>query len=95
MGILALLRHLPNFVTLYVRLWKDRRVSWPARFVLIAGLVYIISPFDFDWIPILGQFDDLLVAIAALRGFVWLCPRDVVQEHVAWIDAGGRQSPPS
>ena len=95
LGIMGLLYHLPNFVKLYVRLWKDRRVSWPARFVLIVGLVYIVSPLDFDWIPMLGQFDDVLVAIAALRGFIWLCPRNVVREHVAWIDTGSRQPPPS
>jgi len=95
LGIMGLLSHLPNFVRLYVRLWRDRRVSWLARSVLIAGLLYIISPLDFDWVPVLGQADDVVVAIVTLRAFVWLCPRHVVREHVAAIDAGSRPTPPS
>jgi uncharacterized membrane protein YkvA (DUF1232 family) len=87
---LKFLYHLPNFARLYWRLWKDKRVSWFARSVLVLALMYVISPLDaiMDWIPFLGELDDLAVVILAFRMFIWLCPKDVVREHVASIDMG-------
>jgi uncharacterized membrane protein YkvA (DUF1232 family) len=82
--------HLPNFVKLYVRLFRDRRVSLLAKGLLIAALAYIVLPWDFvpEFVPFLGRIDDVVVIIFALRGFIALCPREVVREHVAAIDAG-------
>ncbi|MGD9497019.1 MAG: YkvA family protein [Armatimonadota bacterium] len=86
-----LLVHLPNFVKLYTRLWKDKRVSWVARAVLIAGALYAIVPIDAitDFLAPLGLTDDLAVVTATLWAFVKLCPRRVVAEHVEIIDQGG------
>ena len=86
---LRFLRHLPNFVRLYWRLFQDRRVSiWPKALLVIAAL-YVISPLDFipDAIPFVGEIDDLVVLIAACRLFMYMCPRAVVQEHVRRIGA--------
>ena len=81
--------HLPNFVRLYVRLFLDRRVPLLAKALPVAAIVYVISPWDFipDYIPFLGEVDDIVILILALRGFIALCPREVVREHVAAIDA--------
>jgi uncharacterized membrane protein YkvA (DUF1232 family) len=87
---LRFLRHLPNFVRLYWRLLRDRRVSlWP-KALLVLGLLYVVSPIDFipDFIPLIGELDDLVVIIATCRLFMYMCPRAVVQEHVRRIDAG-------
>jgi uncharacterized membrane protein YkvA (DUF1232 family) len=84
------LRHLPQFVRLYWRLLWDARVSiWP-KALLILSLIYVISPLDFipDVIPIIGEIDDLVVLIVACRLFMYMCPREVVREHVRRIDAG-------
>ncbi len=91
MDTLKLLIHLPNFIKLYTRLWSDKRVSGVARTVLVVGLIYVIVPIDAlsDFLLPLGLADDLAVAVAALWGFVKLCPRRVVQEHVEIIDQGG------
>jgi len=88
--VMQFLLHLPNFARLYWRLWKDRRVSWVARSVLVLAALYLVLPLDaiVDWIPALGQIDDLAVVFVALRGFIRLCPKDVVREHVAAIDSG-------
>jgi len=82
--------HLPNFVKLYVRLFRDRRVSLLARGLLASACLYVLVPYDFlpEWVPFLGQIDDIAVIILGLRGFIALCPREVVNEHVAAIDAG-------
>ena len=86
---LRFLRHLPDFVRLYWRLLKDRRVSiWP-KALLVLSLVYVVSPVDLipDVIPFIGEVDDLIVLIAACRLFIYMCPRDVVRAHVQQIAA--------
>ncbi len=86
--VLRLLWHLPNFVKLYWRLFKDRRVPLRAKAVLIAAVLYVIAPFDLlpDFVsPLLGRLDDLAVLIFAARWFIALCPPDVVQEQVKKI----------
>lgn len=87
---LRVLRYLPHFVRLYWRLLCDRRVSiWPKALLLLSAL-YVISPVDLipDFIPFVGELDDLVIVIAACRLFMTMCPREVVQEHVHQI-AGG------
>ena len=61
---------------LFIRLMADRRVPLWAKLVPIAALIYIISPIDLrpDFIPILGQLDDLLITILLLVLFVALVP---------------------
>jgi uncharacterized membrane protein YkvA (DUF1232 family) len=87
---LRFLRHLPNFVRLYWRLFWDARVSlWPKGLLLLSFL-YVLSPIDIipDVIPFFGEVDDLVVVIVVCRLFMYMCPREVVQEHVRRIDAG-------
>jgi uncharacterized membrane protein YkvA (DUF1232 family) len=87
---LRFLRHLPNFVRLYWRLFWDARVSiWP-KALLILGFLYVLSPIDIipDVIPFFGEVDDIVVVIVVCRLFMYMCPREVVQEHVRQIDAG-------
>ena len=91
-GRLKLLLHLPNLIKFYWRLFTDKRVSLLAKVVLVAGLVYFVVPTDLipDFPLVgLGQLDDAVVLILALRGFVALAPRRVVEEHVRLIDEGG------
>jgi uncharacterized membrane protein YkvA (DUF1232 family) len=84
------IRQLPHFVQLYWRLIRDRRVSiWPKALLLLSFL-YILSPVDIvpDVIPFIGEIDDLVLVILACRLFIYLCPPNVVREHVVRIDAG-------
>ncbi|MGD0947310.1 MAG: DUF1232 domain-containing protein [Candidatus Binatia bacterium] len=87
---LRFLRHLPNFVRLYWRLFWDVRVSiWPKGLLLLSFL-YVLSPIGLilDVIPFFGEVDDIVVVIVVCRLFMYMCPREVVQEHVRRIDAG-------
>ncbi|MFN2431793.1 MAG: YkvA family protein [Gemmatimonadota bacterium] len=78
-----LLMLLPNFVRLARGLLTDRRV--PARRkLLLAGLVaYLVSPIDVipDFIPGLGQMDDLLVVVLVLHGLLSSVDEEVLLEH--------------
>ena len=85
-----MLRHLPQFVRLYWRLICDPRVSiWP-KALLVVGVLYLLSPIDIipDALPVIGEVDDLVVLIVVCRLFMYLCPPEVVREHVHRIDAG-------
>ncbi|MEW6298551.1 MAG: DUF1232 domain-containing protein [Thermodesulfobacteriota bacterium] len=85
---LRLLWHLPNFAKLYWRLFTDRRVPLHAKAVLLAGVLYVLSPVDlipFLLFPVLGAVDDLTIFLLAARVFISLCPPDVVQEQVKKI----------
>lgn len=81
------LRHLPNFARLYWRLLRDRRVSFWPKLMLVGSFAYMLSPLDLlpDLLPVLGLADDVVLLLAVCRAFIYLCPRDVVREHVAAI----------
>jgi len=89
-----ILAHLPNFVKLYWRLFWDPRVSWLPKLALLAGIAYLLVPSDLlpDFLaPLagLGLLDDAVVVYFAVKSFIRLCPRTVVEEHVHLIDQGG------
>jgi uncharacterized membrane protein YkvA (DUF1232 family) len=88
--VLRLLWHLPNFVRLYWRLFKDPRVPLRAKALCIAAVFYILSPLDLFpdlLLPFFGVLDDLTVLVLTARWFISLCPPDVVQERVREISA--------
>jgi uncharacterized membrane protein YkvA (DUF1232 family) len=87
---IVFISHLPSFVKLFSRLLKDSRVDFGPKLVLAGVLAYLILPTDLipDFLPVLGQVDDLVVMFLGLKLFIRLCPKDVVQEHVRSIAAG-------
>jgi uncharacterized membrane protein YkvA (DUF1232 family) len=90
-GPLRALVHLPNFIKLYTRLFKDKRVPIFPKALVVAAIAYALSPIDIlpDFaIPGVGYIDDVALIVLALRYFIPLCPRNVVDEHVQLIDEG-------
>jgi uncharacterized membrane protein YkvA (DUF1232 family) len=89
-GYFRLLIHLPSFLKLFFRLAKDPRVS-PGAKLLLAGIVaYVLLPTDLmpDFLPVMGQLDDLAVVLGGLKLFLRLCPAEIVQQQVQSIAAG-------
>ena len=86
---LQVLPHLPNFARLYWRLFRDRRVSMLPKALLVLTLVYVISPIDIipDFIPVIGEMDDVAMVLGGLWLFIRLCPPAVVREIVHDIAA--------
>jgi uncharacterized membrane protein YkvA (DUF1232 family) len=66
----SFLMFLPNMFTLLGRLLKDSRVSIADKALFAGAIIYVIMPLDFipDFIPFVGQIDDVyLVALSLLR----------------------------
>src|SRR5262245_61349889 len=65
----AFVRRMPRYGKLAIALGRDPQLSRARRAVVLAGAAYLISPVDLvpGLIPVLGQLDDLLVVLLALR----------------------------
>jgi uncharacterized membrane protein YkvA (DUF1232 family) len=68
---------------LVLRLVRDPRVPIAAKVIFGATVLYMLSPIDVvpDWIPVLGQADDLVALMAGLNLFLRACPKWLVEEH--------------
>jgi uncharacterized membrane protein YkvA (DUF1232 family) len=84
--------YLPQFAKLYWRLFRHPRVSPIAKALLVLTVLYVVFPIDFvpDYLPFVGEVDDLAVVLGGLWLFIRLCPTDVVREKVLEISAGER-----
>jgi uncharacterized membrane protein YkvA (DUF1232 family) len=78
-----LLRELLRNGRLALRLLRDGRVPIHLKAIVGLALVYVLVPLDFvpDFIPGLGQFDDLAALAAAIALFIKLCPPELVEQY--------------
>ena len=80
-GVVANLFHEGQLVW---ELLRDPRVATTVKVALpVLGVLYVLSPVDLlpDFIPILGQMDDLAIVAMVLKLFLSLAPPQVVAEH--------------
>jgi uncharacterized membrane protein YkvA (DUF1232 family) len=84
----SFLMFLPNMVVLMGRLVKDRRVPTAEKALLVAAIIYVISPLDLipDVFPFIGQIDDLYVVALVLLRLVNRTDEAVVRQH--WPGGG-------
>jgi uncharacterized membrane protein YkvA (DUF1232 family) len=86
-GALETVRKLPMYARLVWALLRDPRVP-PQHKLILAGVVaYLAFPLDLipDFIPVIGQLDDVAVALLGIDLFLKVAPKDVVAEHLARI----------
>ena len=69
--------------------YKDGKLPWKAKVVLILTLVYAVSPIDLipDFIPVLGQLDDLIIVPAGIAWAARLVPKELMDEYRAKVEA--------
>ena len=82
-SMIGLLLFIPRLLKLLFKLLRDKRVSSTDKAILAGTILYVISPIDFipDFIPFIGQVDDIyLVALAILR-LVNRSGENVVAQH--------------
>ena len=74
---------IPSYIKLLFGLMTDSRVSRMDRLFVVAAAAYIISPLDFipDFIPFLGEVDDIFLLMLALRRLVDNTGWRVLKDH--------------
>lgn len=82
-----LVRRLPTYIRLVWALLRDSRVPPPQKLILAGIVGYLLFPIDLipDFIPVLGQLDDIAVVLLGLDLFIRSAPEEVVEEHLAKI----------
>ncbi|HUQ41597.1 MAG TPA: YkvA family protein [Candidatus Limnocylindrales bacterium] len=80
-------RKLPTYARLVWGLARDPRVPTQQKLVLGAIAAYLAFPIDIvpDFIPVIGQMDDVAVLLLGLDWFIRNAPEEVVEEHMARI----------
>lgn len=71
-----------NLLVLYLS-YKDNRVPWYAKLVAICVVAYAFSSIDLipDFIPILGNLDDLIIVPLGISLALRLIPPYIIEEN--------------
>jgi uncharacterized membrane protein YkvA (DUF1232 family) len=81
-GITRLAQDGPKYVTLLRRLFLDVRVPIWAKAMVVAGVVFAFSPLNLpQYIPILGQLDDIGIVLFVGNLFFKQVPAEALVEH--------------
>jgi len=75
---------MPVYGQLMYMLYRDPAVSKRRKLHLSAGLLYALSPIDLipGIIPVVGQLDDIAIALSALLGALKKIPPDRREEYL-------------
>jgi len=81
--ILGAVRQIPAYLRLLWGLMTDERVSTVDKMLVGAAIGYVIMPFDLipDFIPLIGQVDDIYVIMLALDRLISRAGSDVLADH--------------
>ena len=80
---MSTMKELPNFLRLLGGLMADKRVSNTDKLLVGGAIAYILLPMDFipDYIPFLGEIDDLFVLVLALQRLIANAGHSVIEDH--------------
>lgn len=82
-SLLQSLQNLRRSFTVYKKAMKDPRTPRAAKFLLLGAMGYTLMPFDIipDWIPFLGQIDDIIIVPMIINWAIQMIPPDVLKEQ--------------
>ncbi len=83
--VMGSISELPNFLRLLYGLITDNRVAAIDKLVVAGAIAYILLPVDVipDFIPFLGEVDDVFLLMLALQRLIGNAGRAVVQTYWA------------
>jgi uncharacterized membrane protein YkvA (DUF1232 family) len=90
--IVSTMREIPNFLRLLYGLLTDPRVSSLDKLLVAGAIAYVVMPMDVipDFIPFIGEIDDVFVIVLALQRLISNAGRTVVADH--WMGEPGELS---
>jgi len=87
-AFLSILFHLPRYLRLSWRLFRDPSVPRHLKWIVAGAMVYAISPLDLNPLPdftVVGFLEDVVLLVFAVRNLVRLSPPDTVKRHALAI----------
>lgn len=81
--VMSAVRDLPNFLRLLYGLITDPRVDILDKLLVAGAIAYVLIPEDVfpDFIPLIGEVDDVFVLVMALRQLMKSAGREVMLDH--------------
>ena len=81
--VMGTISEIPNFLRLLYGLITDSRVNAVDKLVVAGAIAYILLPVDIipDFVPFLGEVDDVFLLILALQRLISNAGRTVVQSY--------------
>ena len=81
--LISFSKKVKNNLALYRKILKDERTPLLPKILLWIALGYLLMPFDIipDFIPILGQLDDILLVTLLIYISIKLIPKDLIDEY--------------
>ena len=81
--VMGTISDIPNFLRLLYGLITDARVNSVDKLVVAGAIAYILLPVDIipDFVPFLGEVDDVFLLILALQRLIANAGRAVVQAY--------------
>src|SRR5213596_1652299 len=81
--LLSIVSYLAALLALLYRLIRDPRVPRWSKVILGVAIAYVMNPFDLmpDFLPPLGQVDDVMVVVLALELLIREAGPEIVREH--------------
>ena len=81
--VMGTISEIPNFLRLLYGLITDSRVNAVDKLVVAGAIAYILLPVDLipDFVPFIGEVDDVFLLILALQRLISNAGRAVVQAY--------------
>lgn len=81
------LNHISNIIkkeiSLYTLVMKDPRTPLIPKLLLFLALGYLLMPFDLipDFIPVIGQIDDIIIVPLLFYLAIKFIPKDIIDKY--------------
>lgn len=81
--VMSYIAELPRFLKLLWGLARDPRVEIVDKLLVAGAIAYILAPIDFipDFIPFLGEVDDIYLLVLSIRRLLQNAGRSVLLSH--------------
>ena len=81
--VMSYIAELPRFLKLLWGLVTDPRVEMVDKILVAGAIAYIVAPIDFipDFIPFLGEVDDVFLLVLSIRRLLKNAGRKVLLSH--------------